>query len=411
MDSLARQCSDGICHCDWRIEIQNCEEHEGLYYISIINIAIAGLGGLMSIVLLAYRLFIQGHSLWNNGPNTGAFLRPKPVDSMLLFFAIHSILHLLQSVFLIFDIVRNYAFRSFFFEFGMDFAYGGVTVYLIGIAQTISQSRNVSGWLPSPRVVDVVGGIFLFSPFLINTCFSVSAGVLAESSVSTARALAHIHYAAWTVECGGLGGAVLYAGIRLVRILQGHHNNFKRRGHYAAVQSGIFKIQMIVAAFVIAVWGFAVICLFYFALRIQIINNTIGSLFMGALWWNLAGVTIIFAQIVVILGPKLSSNPALRSKSTGNSNSGNDENSGTADRTNNGSTMGVTTNNTFYDENDHGLGSMKSVDLSTKQQWIMQERQWQAPNPLNPPSYMQKKPRDDDVSPYSSPIELGPYNH
>ena len=59
---------------------------------------------------------------------------------------------------------------------------------------------------------------------------------------------------------------------------------------------------MIVAAFVVAVWGFAVICLFYFALRTQIINNTIGSLFMGALWWNLAGVTIIFAQIVVILG-------------------------------------------------------------------------------------------------------------
>ena len=48
MDSLARQCSDGICHCDWRIEIQNCVEHEGLYYVSIINIAIGGIGGLMS---------------------------------------------------------------------------------------------------------------------------------------------------------------------------------------------------------------------------------------------------------------------------------------------------------------------------------------------------------------------------
>ncbi|KAI9279009.1 hypothetical protein BDA99DRAFT_21345 [Phascolomyces articulosus] len=406
MDSLARQCSNGVCHCDWRIEIQNCEEEEGLYYISIINIAIAGLGGLLGMILLVYRLFIQGHTIWNHGSN-GAFLKPKPVDSMILFFVIHSILHLLQSVFLMLDIARNYAFRSFFFEFGFEFAYGGVTLYLIGIAQTISQSRNVSGWLPSPRIVDIVGGIFLFSPFVVNTWFAISAGLLAESSVQTARILARVHYAAWTVECGGLGGAILYAGVRLVRILQGHHNNFRRRGHFAAVQAGIFKIQLIVAAFVIAVWGFALICLFYFALREEIINNTIGSLFMGAAWWNLAGVTIIFAQLVVVMSPKITSNAALRSKSTGNSNSGLDEeNSVTVERTNNGSTLGGTTNNTYFDESDNGAGNLKS---NNDKQWVIQERQWQAPNPLNPPSYMQKRPRDGD-SPYS-PIELGSYKN
>ncbi|KAI9498115.1 hypothetical protein BDB00DRAFT_801190 [Zychaea mexicana] len=335
----------------------------------------------------------------------GAFLKPKPVDSMLLFFVIHSILHLLQSVFLMLDIARNYAFRSFFFELGFEFAYGGVTLYLIGIAQTISQSRNVSGWLPSPLIVDIVGGIFLFSPFFVNTWFSVSAGILAETSVQTARALARVHYACWTLECGGLGAAVLYAGVRLVRILKGHHNNFRRRGHFAAVQTGILKIQLIVAAFVIAVWGFAVICLFYFALREEIINNTIGSLFMGAAWWNLAGVTIIFAQLVVVMSPKITSNAALRSKSTGNSND--EENSCTLERTNNGSTLGATTNNTFYEDSDTGMGSLKSDSVS--KQWTVQERQWQGPNSLNPPSYMQKKPRDSD-SPYS-PIELGSYKH
>ena len=103
------------------------------------------------------------------------------------------------------------------------------------------------------------------------------------------------------MECGGLGAAVLYAGVRLVRILKGHHNNFKRRGHYAAVQSGIFKIQLIVAAYVLAVWGFAVICLLYFTLREEIINNVAGSLIMASMWWNIAGVTIIFAQIVVVI--------------------------------------------------------------------------------------------------------------
>ena len=48
--TLDRHCYDGVCHCDWRLSIQNCEESLPMWYINIVNIVISGLAILLGKV-------------------------------------------------------------------------------------------------------------------------------------------------------------------------------------------------------------------------------------------------------------------------------------------------------------------------------------------------------------------------
>ncbi|KAI8149713.1 hypothetical protein BJV82DRAFT_589027 [Fennellomyces sp. T-0311] len=43
LPALDRVCADGVCHCDWRITLQDCEESIAMWYINVLNVAISGL--------------------------------------------------------------------------------------------------------------------------------------------------------------------------------------------------------------------------------------------------------------------------------------------------------------------------------------------------------------------------------
>lgn len=103
--SLSRVCVDGVCHCDWRLTIQDCVESEAMTIIHGINIGICGVAVItgkkihiffkiyvhitnmyviIGIGLLGHRVIIKGHTLFDNNLAKGCF-RPKPIDCMLLF--------------------------------------------------------------------------------------------------------------------------------------------------------------------------------------------------------------------------------------------------------------------------------------------------------------------------------------
>ena len=41
--ALDRHCYNGVCHCDWRINIQECEEEIPMLYINFSNIVLSSL--------------------------------------------------------------------------------------------------------------------------------------------------------------------------------------------------------------------------------------------------------------------------------------------------------------------------------------------------------------------------------
>ncbi|KAI7858371.1 hypothetical protein BDC45DRAFT_498198 [Circinella umbellata] len=264
--------------------------------------------------------------LWNSSGNQhSGWLRPKPIEGLLLFIVLFNILRLLSSVILVADVLStNWVARSYLFEIPWDFGLAGITIYLIGIAQTISQSHSVSGWLPPPLIVDIIGTTAVIFPFITSLAFPITAGALAESNLPLAEVFVRLTYIAWSFWTSVIGTAVFFTGIRLVRILRAYHKQSRSNRNHAAVQAGIYKIYFMIGLFSICLWGFAIFLLLYSILRNQIMSNTAASIFLSVLWQYLGGITSLGLYISVLVNPTArKKNEALKSKSsTGTNNEG-----------------------------------------------------------------------------------------
>ena len=84
METLARVCVNGVCHCDWRLTLQDCVEGKAMTIVHGINVGLSGIAVVVGIVLLTHRVVIKGHRLFDINISKGCF-RPKPIDCMLLF--------------------------------------------------------------------------------------------------------------------------------------------------------------------------------------------------------------------------------------------------------------------------------------------------------------------------------------
>ncbi|CAO3678337.1 unnamed protein product [Rhizopus stolonifer] len=318
-ETLERICIDGICHCDWRITLQDCEEKTPMTVVHAINIGISGITVILGTALICHRLFIKGHQLFDINLAKGCF-RPKPIDCMLIFIVLFNILRLLSSAILIADIAKDMVSRSFMYEFPWQFGYGAFALYLIGIAQTLADSHKVisDSWLPSPKVVDLISGSLFLSPFIINNSLSLAAGIMAEKNLHTSIMITRLLYVAWFLETSSLSAAVLYSGLRLIRILEGHLKKFNTTAgpRYTSIKTGIFKIRSVMGLIVVCLTLFASVLMLYGILRPEIMPNTIGSVVLGTVWNFLGAVCTLGIVIAVLINPKIDENASLGLKTS-----------------------------------------------------------------------------------------------
>ncbi|KAI8138691.1 hypothetical protein BJV82DRAFT_630179 [Fennellomyces sp. T-0311] len=303
------------------------------------------------------------------------------LDCMLVFFLLFNTLKLLSAIILLADLLpTNWVARAYLYELPYDFGLGGITLYLVGISQTISQCHPVAGWLPSPIVVDVIGCAALFFPFIVSVPVSVVAGAFAESDLATAEIMVRVAHIAWCVWTFSIGGGVFYMVFRLVRILTSHHKSRSNR-NYAVVKTGIVKIQVIGGTFVVCLWGFATVILLYIVLRDQIMANGAVCVFFAIAWSYIGAITSFIAQISAVISPKSTQNAALRkSRSSEDAISGSAITSTCPDH---GGLLGQSTEDhaavTFYDESrdDAILDAIKVGDIH--KEWLLREKvQWES---------------------------------
>ncbi|KAL1929235.1 hypothetical protein VTP01DRAFT_2294 [Rhizomucor pusillus] len=304
---IERLCVNGKCHCDWRLTIHDCEEADYLYYIFVINIALSAVVSIMGFSLLFYRMVIKGHSLLERRSAQRGCLRPKPIECMVLSLSLYNLMRLVSSVILVGDLVHdNLAARSFLFEFPWQFGYGAFALYLVGIAQTLAESHKAisTGWLPSPRVVDVIGGAIFFTPFTLNNAIAVTEGAISDRYPYVAQVLVRTHYSVWTFHCLSLTTALLFSGIRLVNILNVHLTKMQPGGaRYLAIKTGIFKIRAVMLLIAGILLGFAAQCILYSALRDRILTSTAGSVTLSAFWTYLGPLGCFCLNASIILNP------------------------------------------------------------------------------------------------------------
>ncbi|OBZ85965.1 hypothetical protein A0J61_05998 [Choanephora cucurbitarum] len=318
LETLSRVCLDGVCHCDWRLTIRDCAESEAMTIVYGIHAGLSGMNFLIGSALLFNRVILKGHTLFDASASKGCF-RPKPIDCMLLFLIIFNLLRLILSIVLLTDICPDMISRSFLYEFAWQFEYGGFAVYLIGIAQTLADSHRAiaNSWLPSPRLVDIIGGTLFTAPFIINNVMSLAAGILAESNLHLAQLFTRLLYIMWFVHCSVLSCLVAYAGVKLVAILREHLQKFNTSGpRYIAIQTGIFKIRAVVTIISIAVMMFAVFLLIFGILREIIVINYAGSIVLGIVWNFLGAFSSGGVIIAVLVNPKIDDNTNLGLKTS-----------------------------------------------------------------------------------------------
>ncbi|KAG2220474.1 hypothetical protein INT45_011478 [Circinella minor] len=327
--TLLRHCDDqNICHCDWRLTLVDCEESVAMYYINIINIILCSLAVIIGIGLITHRMVIKGHRLWDHQHGSRGCLRPKPVDCLLFMLTIYNVLRLVSSVILVVDIApENLIVRSFMFEFPWQWGIGAFTLYLVGIAQTLADSHKKvsSGWLPSPTTVDILGSWFFLWPFIIHNICSLLAGGLAETNLKLAEIFTRLLYGFWFWHNASINMAIIFSGVRLINILKGHlakFNSPSNNSRYHAIKMGIAKIQAIIIITNLCLLLFATLLLLYGILRDQIMTNTTGSIFLGAIWNTLGTLSTLLVELAVIINPSFEKNAALgaNSSSGGNQN-------------------------------------------------------------------------------------------
>lgn len=92
-------------------------------------------------------------------------------------------------------------------------------------------------------MVDVIGSTFFLAPFILNNICSLISGAYARTNLYIAEVFVHVLYVLWFIHCASLAAAVLFSGIRLVRILNRHLAKIQSSGpRYASVRTGIFKV-------------------------------------------------------------------------------------------------------------------------------------------------------------------------
>ncbi|KAI8877239.1 hypothetical protein K501DRAFT_337546 [Backusella circina FSU 941] len=224
-------------------------------------------------------------------------ISPKPV-------------RLISSVVLLLDVADNMVFRSFFYEFGWECGFWACAAYIIGIAQASVESQKSMSlsnkWLPSPRILDIAGFIFLIGPFATNSAVSLTAGMLATSNEKVANLCTQLLYIFWFFHTGGLAISVIYFGLRLIRLLNSHLRKFNTTSErYAEIKTGIFKIRSIIILLCIILYSFAFFLLWYGILRDRMLKNYVANIILCA-FFNLSGpIAILFGTAAYFFTPKV----------------------------------------------------------------------------------------------------------
>lgn len=125
---------------------------------------------------------------------------------------------------------------------------------------------------------------------------------MAEKNLHTSIIITRLLYVAWFLETSSLSVAVLYSGLRLIRILEGHLKKFNTTAgpRYTSIKTGIFKIRSVMGLIVVCLTLFASVLMLYGILRPEIMPNTIGSVVLGTVW-NFLGAVCTLGIVIAVL--------------------------------------------------------------------------------------------------------------
>ncbi|GAN02661.1 hypothetical protein MAM1_0026d02106 [Mucor ambiguus] len=144
-------------------------------------------------------------------------------------------------------------------------------------------------------------------PFLTNTSCALAAGIYAvRGNDEMASKLTMAQYYFWTFYCGYLGTLLLFAGVRLMRLLDKHLLvQSELRVNIQKVKTGALKVRIIVVVGTSCMWIFAFLLGLYSACREAVMMNQVTNMVVAAVWLFAGPIATFFVEIAVLINPEI----------------------------------------------------------------------------------------------------------
>ncbi|CAI2183757.1 4181_t:CDS:2 [Funneliformis geosporum] len=229
---------NNVKHCDWRIELYDCEMSE-LWVAQVI----------VSVVTYKY----MWHGLF---VDQGNGIRPLPVDNLLFFWTIACFLRGLHGLFMLCQVYTRYWQKEFMQEIGWTmFCFGGI-LYLVGIIYTIpaNYTRGMAAtikiesrrdplnyftsreiYIPTPNMLNIILALWCLYPTCTALPFAILSGIAKDNDNKEAAAKwTCAQYASYFVFNSSFAIIGAYYGINFMLILRNSMKQFSRRsgGYY-----------------------------------------------------------------------------------------------------------------------------------------------------------------------------------
>lgn len=140
-------------------------------------------------------------------------------------------------------------------------------------------------------------------PFITNTSCAIAAGIYAvRGNNDMASKLTMAQYYFWTFYCGYLGTLLLFAGVRLIRLLDKHLlMQSDLRINIIKVKTGALKVKIIVLVGTSCLWIFAFLVALYSVCRDAVMTNQSSNMVVAAVWLFAGPIATFFVEIAVLI--------------------------------------------------------------------------------------------------------------
>ncbi|KAI7872809.1 hypothetical protein BDF14DRAFT_1748895 [Spinellus fusiger] len=300
-------CENDTCYCDWRIRLKDCEFDDVIRSIFIAGCVYSSIISLTGLYIFYHRIRYRGQQVFTYCIQTG-FIRPRPVDCMLLLLLCYNILRVIQTIIVITDVAPNIIFRIFAHEFPWQFGISALSSYFFGIAHTVGDSSKTiyNEWFSNPRLIDIVCTTILLSPFITNNVLVLVTGVFAENgNMFIAEALTRTLYFLWSFYVLLSCVLIFIAGYRLLILLQKHITSRREPStDLDHIKTSAFKVKMIVIVGCTTLGTYVLTSSLYGGFRTTIQTTRGLSMFLCILWMIVAPTTTLLIEIAIILSPR-----------------------------------------------------------------------------------------------------------
>ncbi|KAI8059853.1 hypothetical protein BC940DRAFT_313113 [Gongronella butleri] len=316
-----RPCKDdGVCYCDWRLTVTHCYGELVFQYINYVIIALSSVIIVIGCGILYYRVVKLGQVIFEYRNH---YMRPRAMESIIFFMIIHNIIRLAQATVLVTDAAQNIIFRQFMFEIGYEVGFTTLGVYFFGIVHALRESDRAifDQWIGSQRTADVISTTLIVAPYITNQICSFGAGINAyHGNFDEAEIFIKALYLVWCGHCFALATTTVFAGWRLISILNKHIKRKEQMNasfNVSKVKLGATKVRIIAYSSSFFLYSYIAVAGAYAVVRVPITENFAANLFF-CICWN--GIPILLSFIVstaVILNPRMKLSLLFSSESRG----------------------------------------------------------------------------------------------